>query len=125
MGTPPEAGWAWALAARNGCATSSTSLRGPERGRRSPSSAGSGRHVVQGNALKTNIVVAIREQTHVAEARRAAAALSRSVGFPEQAAGRLAIVVTEAASNLIKHADGGSMLLNAREESGRSLVELL
>jgi anti-sigma regulatory factor (Ser/Thr protein kinase) len=45
------------------------------------------------------------------EARRRAALLSRVVGLDEATAGRVAIVVTELANNLWKHAGGGEILV--------------
>lgn len=51
----------------------------------------------------------------MAAARRAAAELCRHAGLDEIAAGRVAIVVTEAATNLLKHGAGGEILLQRLE----------
>ncbi len=59
----------------------------------------------------TGRLVAITEPTHVAQARRCAAELTHALGFDEVASGRVAIAVTEAATNLIKHAGGGELFL--------------
>ena len=56
-------------------------------------------------------LVAITESTDVAEARRRAAELARTLDLDELAAGRLAIAVTEAATNLLKHAQGGQVFV--------------
>jgi anti-sigma regulatory factor (Ser/Thr protein kinase) len=55
--------------------------------------------------------VGVTDASGVAAARRGAAALARAAGFDETAAGRVAIVVTEAATNLLKHGAGGEILL--------------
>ena len=61
--------------------------------------------------------------SHVGEARRAVATLTLQLGFDATAAGRVAIVATELASNLAKHGGGGSLLLRAIDE--RTGIELL
>jgi anti-sigma regulatory factor (Ser/Thr protein kinase) len=53
------------------------------------------------------------EQSQVSDARRAAGEIAESLGFRSDDAARLAIVVTEAATNLVKHAGGGEILLRA------------
>ncbi|HET7341831.1 MAG TPA: SpoIIE family protein phosphatase [Methylomirabilota bacterium] len=57
------------------------------------------------------VAVSVTDASGVSAARRSAAALTRAAGFGETEAGRLAIVVTEAATNLLKHGDGGEVLL--------------
>jgi anti-sigma regulatory factor (Ser/Thr protein kinase) len=54
-------------------------------------------------------IVAVREKTDVAEARRRAAEFA---GFDQKYAGALNIVVTEAASNLVKHGNGGHIVIH-------------
>src|SRR3954471_21201518 len=49
----------------------------------------------------------------VAKARRAATALADRLGFSEAGVGNVTLVVTEAATNLIKHATAGEILLYA------------
>jgi anti-sigma regulatory factor (Ser/Thr protein kinase)/FixJ family two-component response regulator len=56
--------------------------------------------------------------SRVGEARRHAAQLSAALGFDEVAAGRVALVVTELGTNLVKHARAGRLLLASREFSG-------
>jgi anti-sigma regulatory factor (Ser/Thr protein kinase) len=62
-------------------------------------------------AFRPSIALAIEEESQIGSARRSAAALARSQGFGDDAAGRLAIVVTEAATNLFRHAGGGTIIL--------------
>jgi anti-sigma regulatory factor (Ser/Thr protein kinase) len=53
----------------------------------------------------------IDESSQRGEARRAAAGQAQALGFDEEAAGRLAVVVSELAGNLLKHVPGGGDLL--------------
>lgn len=55
--------------------------------------------------------VLVEEASQVAHARREALALGRRTSLDTAAADRLALAVTEAATNLVKHASGGSVLL--------------
>lgn len=52
----------------------------------------------------------IDDASQVAEARRRAVALAASLGFDETRAGAVALAVTEAATNLIKHATRGEII---------------
>ncbi len=70
-------------------------------------------------------VVAVTEASGAAEARRRAGALGGALGFDERAAGRLALVVTEAATNLTRHAGGGEILLRRLCGDGGAGVEVL
>lgn len=56
-------------------------------------------------------LVPVVERTHVALARRCAAEIAARIAFDEVTSGRLAIAVTEAATNLIKHAGGGEVFV--------------
>lgn len=69
--------------------------------------------------------VSVREATQVAEARRRAEAQARSLGFDEGDTGRVAIVATELATNLVKHGGGGELLIDRRETGDWSAVELI
>jgi anti-sigma regulatory factor (Ser/Thr protein kinase) len=67
----------------------------------------------------------IREKSAVAEARREVTGLARTVGFSENDIGRVAIVVTEATSNLVKHTPQGQLLARAFDRSGAAVIEVL
>ena len=54
---------------------------------------------------------ALDDTSQVAEARRHAVAMARAAGFSEERAGAVAIAVTEAASNVVRHATRGALLL--------------
>ena len=59
------------------------------------------------------IRVAIDEQSQIGAARRAAVALANENSLSGEAIGRLAIIVTEAATNVLIHGHGGALLLRA------------
>jgi anti-sigma regulatory factor (Ser/Thr protein kinase) len=59
--------------------------------------------------------VALRDPSGVSEARRAVAALAAQLGHDEVDAGRAALAATELATNLVKHAGGGDLLLGPAE----------
>ena len=60
----------------------------------------------------TEVVVPVAEASQAGEVRRAAAAQASRAGLDEEGAGRLALVVTEAATNLVKHARLGEIHLS-------------
>ena len=68
-------------------------------------------------------VFPIGDASRVGEARRHAATLAQECGLDEVESGRLAIIVTELATNLLRHADKGRLLLSARPE--RAEVEVI
>ena len=57
------------------------------------------------------VEIRIADASAPAEARRAAVAAARAQGFDEVLAGQVAIVATELATNVLKHADGGSIVI--------------
>jgi len=61
----------------------------------------------------------------VAEARREVTGLARAIGFDESVIGRVALVVTEAASNLVKHTPEGQFLARAFDRDGVAAIEVL
>ena len=69
--------------------------------------------------------ISIQEQTDVAEARRRAADRAARLGFNEVTIGRISIAVTEAATNLLKHAGGGEILIGPAAGRGRPGMQLL
>jgi anti-sigma regulatory factor (Ser/Thr protein kinase) len=69
--------------------------------------------------------VAIDDPSQVAQARRAGAALARAIGLDEERTGRLALVVTESGTNLLRHAGGGQILLRAVDDHGAPAIEVL
>ncbi|PMQ14896.1 ATP-binding SpoIIE family protein phosphatase [Janthinobacterium sp. AD80] len=67
----------------------------------------------------------IGEPSEIAAARRAGNELARLVGFDDVRAGQLAIVISEAATNIIKHARRGEILLRKVLRGGTSGIEVL
>ncbi len=62
----------------------------------------------------------IEHESSVGALRRSAVELSKRLGFDETRAGELGIAVTEVATNQIKHAGGGTVLLRACRPDGES-----
>jgi anti-sigma regulatory factor (Ser/Thr protein kinase) len=60
----------------------------------------------------------------VGEARRAARAMAASLGFQSQDCEEIAIVMTELATNLVKHARGGILTLTPLADNGRAGLEI-
>ena len=61
--------------------------------------------------LPAHQIFNITHSTDIAMARRSGQHLAATLGFDETTAGRLAIVLTEAATNILKHAGEGDVLL--------------
>ena len=66
---------------------------------------------------------AVEDSSQVGSARRAALDLAGHVGLPEERAGRAALIVTELATNLAKHARSGELLLRAIQTNGGGAPE--
>ncbi len=61
--------------------------------------------------MSSSVTVAVNDATHVAEARRTALDLMRNAGVADELCGKSALVVTELGTNLMKHAGGGTLVL--------------
>jgi anti-sigma regulatory factor (Ser/Thr protein kinase) len=73
--------------------------------------------------VETTLVIS--ESSQVAQARRHVLAVCAASGFTEEIAGKAALVVTEAATNLVKYAGGGEMFIRAYAERGTDGVEII
>ncbi len=71
------------------------------------------------------LALPISEISQAGESRRAAVRLAEQLGFNETQRGRVAIVVTELARNLVQHAQGGELLLRGLEREGSPGIEVL
>ena len=71
------------------------------------------------------VSVIVEERSQVAEVRRETAALGAALGFDEQTRGRLAIAVTEAATNIVKHAGGGRVFARVFGAGGAEGLEIV
>ena len=67
----------------------------------------------------------IQEASQIGEARRSASALARLLNFDATEIEKVAIVATEMASNLVKHTNGGHLLIQPLEQQGITGIELL
>ena len=63
--------------------------------------------------MAESIRIVVEERSQTAEARRIARATAEKIGLDPDEAERVAIVVTEACTNLLKHASGGEILVRS------------
>lgn len=75
--------------------------------------------------MRESTAIAVTEQSQTGEARRAALALANRLGFQETARGKVGILVTEVANNLVQHGGGGVILLRAIVQSSTIGIEVL
>jgi anti-sigma regulatory factor (Ser/Thr protein kinase) len=73
----------------------------------------------------TQVRLAVTDRSEVGAARRMAMELSGSIGLDETQAGKVGLCVTEAATNIIKHAGSGQIVLRALEADGAAGLEIL
>jgi anti-sigma regulatory factor (Ser/Thr protein kinase) len=71
------------------------------------------------------VVNSVRDASEVGEARRAAAGLARRKGLAQDVEARIALVTTEMATNLLKHAGEGVVAINEFVDGDGSGIELL
>jgi anti-sigma regulatory factor (Ser/Thr protein kinase) len=77
--------------------------------------------IIRGSQVK----VTISDQSSVGECRRAARALAEAQGFDEVSLGRISIVATEVASNLLRHAGTGEVLIQMLDDGVQPELEIL
>jgi anti-sigma regulatory factor (Ser/Thr protein kinase) len=75
--------------------------------------------------MPTQLVFPIEEASQVGNARRAASELASKLGFDPEQAGKLALAVTEASTNILKHAQRGQVLLRLIDDRPVVSIELL
>lgn len=66
-----------------------------------------------------------KDASHVAAARMSAQRMARALEFDETRAGRVAIVATEAVTNMLKHAGGGTFAVRSLSRDGALGMEML
>jgi anti-sigma regulatory factor (Ser/Thr protein kinase) len=71
------------------------------------------------------IVNSVRDASEVGEARRTAAGLAQRKGFSRDVEARIALVATEMATNLLKHAGEGVVAINEFIDARGSGIELI
>jgi anti-sigma regulatory factor (Ser/Thr protein kinase) len=67
----------------------------------------------------------VSEPSEIAATRRAGSELARRLGFDETITGRVAIVITEAATNILKHATRGEILLRPLQVDDMRGIEII
>jgi anti-sigma regulatory factor (Ser/Thr protein kinase) len=89
-------------------------------------------HVTSVNGLlhtslgaETQQLIRVREPSDVGEARRRGAAMARAMEFDQTATGKLALGITEAAMNIVKHAGEGEVLIRALQYDSWSALEVM
>ena len=75
--------------------------------------------------MSNSVALPISESSQAGEARRTAIAFASRLGFNETERGKVGLVVTEVANNLVQHAQDGVLLLQALEENGIAGIEIL
>lgn len=71
------------------------------------------------------ISLPVNDPSHVAETRRSVASLAASIGFDESDRARVALIVTELATNLIRHGSGGVLLAGKNEYGPQPALDIL
>lgn len=76
--------------------------------------------------IRSGRLVAVSDSSQVSEARRVAVQCANELRMSENGAGRVALLATELATNLVKHAGGGSIIvgLDAEEERTLTLISI-
>ncbi len=77
------------------------------------------------NSLAPQTIHPVTDSSGIAAVRRAGNTLAGTLGFNETVAGKAALVITEAATNVLKHAGSGDILLRPLERAGTLGMEIL
>ncbi|WP_020656934.1 ATP-binding SpoIIE family protein phosphatase [Massilia niastensis] len=77
------------------------------------------------SSLTRQSVLAITHASDVAAARRAGQKLADSLGYSETRAGQLALIITEAATNILKHAGEGEIHLGPAQSAAGVGIDVL
>ncbi len=71
------------------------------------------------------VSIRVSDASHVSAARLGVQKLARDVGFDDTRGGRVALVVTEAVTNMVRHANGGTLAARALARADALGVEIL
>lgn len=77
------------------------------------------------SADSPQLLFALAEATQISSTRRAALEMAAAAGFSDTRVGQLALLVTEAATNILKHANHGEILLRRVVRNKMAGVEVL
>jgi len=71
------------------------------------------------------MIVEVSESSQVSSARRTATEIGAATGLDEIGTGRAALIATEMATNILKHAGRGEIVIDRFDDAGGSGIELL
>ncbi|MDB5410591.1 MAG: anti-sigma regulatory factor, partial [Rhodospirillales bacterium] len=71
------------------------------------------------------MIASVKDASQVGEARRSASEFARGAGGDENLVGRVALVVTEMATNLVKHAGEGAIVIDRFDDADGQGLEIL
>src|SRR5471032_764035 len=77
------------------------------------------------NSLGIQSWITVTHASDIAAARRACQRMAQTLGFDDTRCGRLAIIVTEAATNILKHANDGRLYLSLLHDGDSVGMEVL
>ncbi len=77
------------------------------------------------NLPATQKMFAVAHASDISAARRWGVQLAESLGFDETTSGKLAIMITEAATNILKHAVTGTLLIGPARQGSATGVEVI
>ena len=75
--------------------------------------------------VRQGVLIEVSESSQTGEARRRAVACAEELEFDETRCGAVGIAATEMASNLVKHAGKGSILLDSIHDNGHSALRMM
>jgi anti-sigma regulatory factor (Ser/Thr protein kinase) len=73
----------------------------------------------------TSSLIFVSDRSAIGAVRRSALAMALAAGFSEEAGGRVAVVATELASNIVKHGERGHCFLSVVEDAGSRVIQLV
>ena len=71
------------------------------------------------------IALTVHDQSQVSETRRRATEMAARQGFGDTDSGRVALVATELATNILQHGSGGEILVGTFGDGTDSGIELI
>jgi anti-sigma regulatory factor (Ser/Thr protein kinase) len=74
--------------------------------------------------MTPQVLIPVTDNSSVAEARRRATGIARDAGLNETDIGKVALLITELGTNLVKHAVGGQIVIRKIGEQGIELLSL-
>lgn len=75
--------------------------------------------------MKELLRLQVEDMSHTGEARRLAASLCKLMDFSTTETGNISLIVTEMTTNLVKHANGGELLIRSLERDHIKGMEIL